>query len=667
MDGTSFAMAAFMRCAKMGLLAASLMSAVACSPSEPEPASSPSLTIEHDATLGTVSAVKAARGAGPQVLSAQKDATASTLDFLHERRTELGFRLPKEQLVGERTMIDDLSMTHVRMQQVERGVRVIGGEVNAHYDRAGRLSSMHQRLVPGLDAVDLTPVIDAAQAKSLARADRPGHDVSGEPELVVRGDRAPALAWEITVTSGLASAWRLHLDAKTGAIVDAKDLVDSLAGTGLGLDGQRHPVSYALDQNKANVMVDVTRKTRIFMNDALGGQGKTQLITSTDPDTWDATSATAPGSAVTAQIAIGQINDFFLKEWNRRGWDGLDGDEQIFVHVGNPDNTPMDNAFYNGASNLVAIGDGEIIFKPLAGALDVLAHELGHAVTGSTAKLAPGNQSGTLNEHISDVFGAVVEHGLKPDPVNNWLIGEGALKTGKGPLRDMGAPEKGFSKQPRHLKEFVQTTEDNGGVHVNAGIGNNAAFLATVGGTNAVSGITVKKGFGWQNLSKVWYRADTIYLTSNADYAVLAKATLAAAADLGLSKDDIDTLDCAWKAVGVVQGECQGLQAPTVKVENAPSEPASEATDAGAPAIPVVDPWSTPNQKAVEATAGKKSKAVEKDDEKAQPSSSPATTSTDEPSGAMGLGCSSGAAAPGSFSTWGVVLGVLAVMRRRRR
>jgi thermolysin len=390
-------------------------------------------------------------------------------------------------------------------------------------------------------------------------------------------------------------------------------------------------------------MVDVTRPVRIFMYDA----GQTQsgkLITTTDPNTWDAASTVGRGSAVTAQTIIGQINDFFGKEWNRRGWDGLDGDEAIIVHVGNPDNTPMDNAFYNGASNVVAIGDGQVTFKPLAAALDVLAHELGHAITGTTAKLAFGNQPGALNEHISDVFGAVVEHGFKPDPVKNWQIGEGFLLTGDGPLRDMSAPEKGLDKQPRHMKEFVQTAEDSGGVHVNNGIGNNAAFLATVGGTNAVSGITVKKGFGWENLAKVWYRADTVYLTPNSDYAVLAKATLEAAADLNLSKDDVDTLDCAWKAVGVVQGDCAGLQAatPTTTTDTAPTEPSTDDDD----------------------TAPAKTSDDDDDDDTPAPRAKHATDAGDAATADMG--CMAGASTPGEFSTWLVGLAAIALALGRR-
>ena len=614
----------------MGVLCLGLFTAAACTSEEastPPPAS-----------------IQVVRGHGPQVLSAHADALSSTLAFLHERRAELGLPAPRTQLTAMHTSIDGLSMTHVRLQQVERGLRVTGGEVNAHYDRAGRLTSIQQRVVPSLETLDLTPAVDAARATALAIAAKPGHRLHGQPELVVCGDDAPALAWELTVTRGLTSAWQIDVDAKTGAILATGNMAHSitaLEGSGIGLDGERHPVHFALDTDNSNVMADVTRDVSIVMWDA-NNTDTLSLIKSTEPTSWDATSPTAPGSAVTAAGLFGQINDFFRATWGRRGWDGVDGQEDVIVHIGNPDNTPMDNAMFIAALNHIVIGDGATVFKPLAGALDVLAHEFGHAVTGSTAKLAFGNQPGALNEHLSDVFGAVVEHGLRPDPVNNWLIGEGTLRSGDGPLRDMGAPEKGLDKQPRHMKEFVQTSSDDGGVHINNGIGNNAAFLATVGGTNAVSGITVKKGFGWENLAKVWYRADTVYLTSNADYAILAKATLAAAEDLNLSKDDIDTLDCAWKAVGVVQGECVGLQAQ------------AQATTTDTTPAPTSDG---------EDASGSTSSTDDSDE-----ATTPRNSEKNAGAAAATYGCAAGSGDPSTSTTWlAGCAGVVAVLRRRKR
>jgi Zn-dependent metalloprotease len=53
------------------------------------------------------------------------------------------------------------------------------------------------------------------------------------------------------------------------------------------------------------------------------------------------------------------------------------------------------------------------------------------------------------------------------------LIGDG-LSTGLEALRDFQDPTR-FG-QPKHMSKFVVTTRDNGGVHINSGIHNFAAY-----------------------------------------------------------------------------------------------------------------------------------------------------------------------------------------------
>ncbi|RNL98926.1 M4 family metallopeptidase, partial [Dickeya undicola] len=69
------------------------------------------------------------------------------------------------------------------------------------------------------------------------------------------------------------------------------------------------------------------------------------------------------------------------------------------------------------------------------------------------------------------------------------IIGEGLLAEGidgKG-LRSMARPGSayddlllGTDPQPAHMRDFVNTREDNGGVHLNSGIPNRAFYLAAM-------------------------------------------------------------------------------------------------------------------------------------------------------------------------------------------
>ena len=101
-------------------------------------------------------------------------------------------------------------------------------------------------------------------------------------------------------------------------------------------------------------------------------------VMSTD-NTW------ADPVAVSAHAHIGRVFEYFLNTHGRLGLDGRGGTVTALIHVGDQ-GRPMDNAFWNGA--FVAFGDGADVFSPLAGALDVAAHEMTHGVIDRTVNLA---------------------------------------------------------------------------------------------------------------------------------------------------------------------------------------------------------------------------------------------------------------------------------------
>ena len=90
------------------------------------------------------------------------------------------------------------------------------------------------------------------------------------------------------------------------------------------------------------------------------------------------------------------------------GRESLGGDTKPIVasiHYGKD----FDNALWNGAQ--LVIGDrSNRLFRrgSLTGAVDIIAHELTHAVISTTARLAYSGQSGALNESFADVFGCLV-------------------------------------------------------------------------------------------------------------------------------------------------------------------------------------------------------------------------------------------------------------------
>jgi hypothetical protein len=204
-----------------------------------------------------------------------------------------------------------------------------------------------------------------------------------------------------------------------------------------------------------------------------------------------------------------------------------------------------DNAFWNGEQLVFGDGDGTT-FDRFTKPVDVLGHELTHAVTERTAGLVYDGQSGALNESISDVFGSCVKQRVLGQTAQeaDWLIGAGLFLPGvQGrALRDMAHPGTAYDDpvlgkdpQPADMAHYVDTTDDNGGVHINSGIPNRAFQLAAVaiGGSSA------------EGAGRIWYAALTGGLSSSADFAAFAAATVAAAGE------HTEAVQQAWSTVGV--------------------------------------------------------------------------------------------------------------------
>ena len=150
-----------------------------------------------------------------------------------------------------------------------------------------------------------------------------------------------------------------------------------------------------------------------------------------------------------------------------------------------------------------------------AGSLDVIAHEMSHGVTGYSAKLVYRNQSGAINEAMSDIFGEMVED--RTNGNNDWLMGSGLSR----PFRSMADPNR-FG-HPAKMSQFVNTTQDSGGVHINSGIINHAFYQLAQGLPGAI---------GKRDAERIFYRALTEHLTKDSQFIDLRLAAITSANEL---------------------------------------------------------------------------------------------------------------------------------------
>ncbi|HMK92778.1 MAG TPA: M4 family metallopeptidase, partial [Thermoleophilia bacterium] len=132
------------------------------------------------------------------------------------------------------------------------------------------------------------------------------------------------------------------------------------------------------------------------------------------------------------------------------------------IHLG----VDYENAFWSQGARMMFFGDNAKGQAPFAKSLDVIGHEVGHGVTqyATQSGLDYEDQSGAINESISDIWGATCDY-------NDWTIGEGLAKK---PIRSLRQPS--LYGQPEDMLDYTMLPDtsvtDMGGVHIDSGIGN---------------------------------------------------------------------------------------------------------------------------------------------------------------------------------------------------
>lgn len=244
----------------------------------------------------------------------------------------------------------------------------------------------------------------------------------------------------------------------------------------------------------------------------------------------------------------GDTYKYYQQVHERNSIDGKGMKLDSTVHYGEDYN----NAFWNGTQMVYGDGDGEI-FDRFTKCIDVIGHELTHGVTQYEAALEYQGQPGALNESFSDIFGSLVkQYALKQNVDKaDWLIGKGlfarkvngvALRSMKEPGTAYDDPTIGKDPQPGHMKNYVKTSSDNGGVHINSGIPNRAFFFAAeeIGGK------------AWEKTGKIWYVTLRDRLRENSDFLETANLTYEVSGSLyGKDSSEQKAILNAWNKVGI--------------------------------------------------------------------------------------------------------------------
>jgi bacillolysin len=559
---------------------------------------SPRLNIERSPN-GTVRWLEGALNPPQNGLTLQKKTQTTTelaLALLKAQAMVLHLSNPAEELSVMSSAKDELSFEHVRFQQVYRGVPVWARDLYVHFNAQGVAYLVNGTYEPTPAGIETTPsknaddvlqvVVNTLKAEGRYQPLSPETSaflgVTGPTEELViypKPDGGFRLSYEVTIHANLIEWYSFIVDAQDGTILNRiarhctllpnhddrphflpADLNIAPPHASVGLAG-----SFVAASGKD--LNNVTQSMRVW-NDGAGtyymvwdlpnlNSAQSQLpdnpsgggltISANGKDLTEnvqllhvtsANNSWSDPSAVSAHYNMKVAYDYYTTTHNRKAIDDKNASILSIAHV-TEGGKPMDNAFW--ADRVMAYGDGDQFFKPLAGGLDVSGHEMTHGVIQNSAGLVYQTQSGALNESFADVFGIMIDRA-------NFTLGENIMKasTGKAALRDISNPKSStlFSPQPASMSEFqnLATNDDNGGVHVNSGIPNKAAY-------------NVINAMGRAKAEIIYYRALTKYLTRNSQFGDCRKAVVQAATDLvgqsGITSADVASCNAAFDAVGI--------------------------------------------------------------------------------------------------------------------
>jgi len=435
-----------------------------------------------------------------------------------------------------RTTSDVTGMSHERIQQFYKGIKVEFGTLITH-SRDGKVVSVNGELY-NASSTNLTPSIsaEAGLQKAIAAAGAKNYlweDLEQANLMEYKKPTGELVLFPIVKTGVVKLAYKYDIYA-TSPILRDDIYVDAISGEILfrnpiikhanGLISKNQIEEYSKKVEEITVgsksaLLSASADTRYYgnktietsfdaglnkyvLNDLTRGNGivtYNSANTNTMPSThfqdndnnWTAAefnNTAKDNAALDAHLGAIKTYDFWKNTFNRNSFDDNNGQIRNYVHYNATSGsaTGWDNAQWNGTA--MRYGDGNS-FNVLT-AIDVIGHEIGHGVCQYTAGLAYQNQSGALNEGFSDIWGTCIEQyalngnlnapqdTASPGTSSVWKIGE---KLATNPLRSMSYPLSRGNPDTFKGTNYTTTADDGtctpGQGNDNCGVHNNSGVF----------------------------------------------------------------------------------------------------------------------------------------------------------------------------------------------
>lgn len=261
----------------------------------------------------------------------------------------------------------------------------------------------------------------------------------------------------------------------------------------------------------------------------------------TDTDNnWNNVNADQDEVAGDAHWGTEMTYDYFMLEHGRNSIDNNGFALISYVHF----DLDYANAFWDGLRMTYGDGDGAG-YTPFT-ALDITGHEITHGLTSFTANLEYTTQeSGSLNEGFSDIFGTCVEFYAKP-ALANWTCGENIGTI----IRSLSNPNSSGNPDT-----YMGTDWDPGQeMHQNSTVCSHWFYRLAMGGsgTNDIGNAFNVTAQGLDKAGDIAFVTLTEYLTSTSDFADARFYSIIAASEIyGGCSPEVESTTNAWYAVGV--------------------------------------------------------------------------------------------------------------------
>jgi Zn-dependent metalloprotease len=455
---------------------------------------------------------------------------------------------------------DKINFKHIKYQQYYKNIPIEGAFYILH-SKSGKTTLANGEYAPG-NEINILPSINEREAFSAAikyvnaRLYQWESTKTNQPKgnLVILPDSNSyllAYKYDIYALQPLSRRY-IFVDAHTGQVVKTLNRIHESNVTGTAETLYNGTVSITTDSYNGSYRLRETgRGEGIQTYNLKRSIDYNTAIDFTDEDNYWNTSANFDNAAYDAHYGTEVTYDYYYRLFGRNSFDNAGGKIRNYVHFGEH----YVNAFWNGES--MTYGDGDSVFSTPLTSIDIVAHEITHAVTERTAGLVYQEESGALNESFSDIFGIEVDFYKNPATAN-YQIGE-AISVDHLPFRDISNPNN-HGNPDTYKGRFWDPYQE---VHCNSGVQNYWYYLLCEGGagTNDHGDNFFVEAIGREKAAQIAYRNLTVYLTPNSDYDDARYYSIQAAKDLfGDCSVEAKSVSAAWYAVGV--GDANDCMSP---------------------------------------------------------------------------------------------------------